>query len=297
MILLRWFSMKRYAVTDIGSNTVVLLIYEYSDKPVIIYHESEPVHLIGYHDSGHMREEGITKTTEVLKRYKQIIDRYQPDACGAFITEPWRHIDNAKEMLQSFRSAGIPVLPLSGREEAELDYLGTRIDCAEIKDGAAFDIGGGSSEFISFHDGKITEAVSIPMGCVRLSLLSPELSYTDDLVSETLQKYPLLCTDSHTLIGIGGTVRAFRRVCRALYGISDDIPYTTVLDIYTQLKNGDEKTTAVMREIVSAGRQSVFVPGMTMLVSIMKSYGAEVLHVSRGCVREGYLFRYLLHSA
>lgn len=286
--------MKRYAVVDIGSNTVVLLIYEYSDKPVVIYHESEPVHLIGYHENGHMREEGITKTTEVLKRYKQIIDSYQPDACGAFITEPWRHIDNAEEMLQKFQACGIPVLPLSGREEAELDYLGTRIDCAEIRDGAAFDIGGGSTEFISFHDGKITEAVSIPVGCVRLSLLSPEVSYTDSLVRETLQKYPLLRTDSHTLIGIGGTVRAFRHVCKALYGIKNDIPYTVIQDIHSLLKDGDEKTIEVMRENVSAGRQSVFIPGLTMLVSIMKIYDADVLHVSKGCVREGYLFRYLL---
>ena len=39
--------MTRYGIADIGSNTIVLLVYEMDEgKPISIYHKSTPSHLI-----------------------------------------------------------------------------------------------------------------------------------------------------------------------------------------------------------------------------------------------------------
>ena len=146
----------QFGVIDIGSNTVVLIIYELVNKfPKVIFHTSSHVHLVGYIENHVMKEEGIEKTCNVLKEYKKILETYQIKEYKAFITEPHRNIDNRKEMLQAFSNCGIEVIALSGKEEAELDYLGSQIDTKFISSGTAFDIGGGSTEFISFKDNSI----------------------------------------------------------------------------------------------------------------------------------------------
>ena len=143
----------QFGVIDIGSNTVVLIIYELVNEfPKVIFHTSSHVHLVSYIENHVMKEEGIEKTCNVLKEYKKILEEYQIKEYKAFITEPHRNIDNRKEMLQAFSNCGIEVIALSGKEEAELDYLGSLIDTKFISTGTAFDIGGGSTEFISFKD-------------------------------------------------------------------------------------------------------------------------------------------------
>ena len=146
----------QFGVIDIGSNTVVLIIYELVNEfPKVIFHTSSHVHLVSYIENPVMKEEGIEKTCNVLKEYKKILEEYQIKEYKAFITEPHRNIDNRKEMLQAFSNCGIEVIALSGKEEAELDYLGSLIDTKFISTGTAFDIGGGSTEFISFKENNI----------------------------------------------------------------------------------------------------------------------------------------------
>ena len=68
------------AVIDIGSNSVRLVIY-YEDAHGVIYEVDQlksVVRLSSYLDSyKHIKEEGIHRTVEVLKQFKQLCD-----ACG-----------------------------------------------------------------------------------------------------------------------------------------------------------------------------------------------------------------------
>ncbi len=286
--------MKNYGVIDIGSNTIVLLIYSAEKELKILYHESRPVHLIQYVQNGHMQEEGILRACEVLSHYREVCTSYVLEDIQAFITEPWRNIDNAEDMLIRFRNH-VPVTPLSGREEAELDYQGSLLDCADILSGNACDIGGGSTEFICFRDHQILEAVSIPYGCVRLSVLPVTESFTGPIVKDTLKKYPGLTQEpSDTLIGIGGTCRAAGKMAIAVYGTSHTHSLRDLETICALLQNQDTEMTAVMKKTVSAGRQGVFLPGLNMLLSVMHTYQAQYLRVSKGCVREGFLLKYIL---
>ncbi|MBQ6223000.1 MAG: hypothetical protein IJJ44_10355 [Solobacterium sp.] len=286
--------MKNYGVIDIGSNTIVLLIYSAEKKLKILYHESQPVHLIQYVQNGHMQEEGILRACEVLSHYREVCTSYILEDLQAFITEPWRNIDNAEDMLRRFRNH-VPVTALSGREEAELDYQGSLLDCADILSGNACDIGGGSTEFICFRNHRILEAVSIPYGCVRLSVLPVAESFTDPIVQKTLHEYPGLTQEpSDTLVGIGGTCRAAGKMAEVVYGTKQTHSLKDLERIYTLLQNQDPEMTAVMKNTVSAGRQSVFLPGLNMLLSVMHAYHAQYLRVSKGCVREGFLLKYML---
>ncbi len=62
----------QFGVIDIGSNTVVLIIYELVNEfPKVIFHTSSHVHLVSYIENHVMKEEGIEKTYNVLKEYKK----------------------------------------------------------------------------------------------------------------------------------------------------------------------------------------------------------------------------------
>ena len=112
--------MERFGIIDIGSNTIVLIIYMMDgDKPVPTGYQSVPVHLIDYIENGHMREEGIQKTLQVLHKYRDQLRLAECVNYEAFITEPWRGIDNHHAMLDRFRQI-VPVSALSGEEAAFL---------------------------------------------------------------------------------------------------------------------------------------------------------------------------------
>ncbi len=285
----------QFGVIDIGSNTVVLIIYELENGfPKVIFHTSSHVHLVSYIENHVMKEEGIEKTCNVLKEYKKTLERYQIKEYKAFITEPHRNIDNCKEMLQAFSNCGIEVIALSGKEEAELDYLGSLIDTKFISTGTAFDIGGGSTEFISFKENKIIEAVSIPVGCVRLSKQEVSPLITDKYVEDTLDTYPkLLETKTNTIIGIGGTARASLKLYQNVYHTHESYMDVSKLEyIYNKLVEKDTEMISHMKASIEAGRQEVYLPGLNMLMSIVKGFKANKIQISTGCVREGFLFTY-----
>ncbi len=290
--------MSLYGVVDIGSNTVVLLVYGMnSGKPEIIRYESEPVHLVSYIKDGHMQAAGIEKTAAVVKRYQDILNEYDVTARGGFVTEPWRGIDNSQEMLDRFRVDGLEIVPLTGRQEAEYDFLGSRLDCSDILTGNAFDIGGGSTELIAFRDGKILEAVSIPVGCVRLSVLPVDNEIPDRHMQDAFARWPgLLACPSDILIGIGGTCQAAGKLCAALYGTDHTVTVEQLTAVCEGLKARDYDMTAAMHRNVSQGRWSVFLPGVNMLLGICRAYGADKVRISKGCVREGFLLDHLVRE-
>ena len=280
-------------VIDIGSNTVVLIIYEFSNnKPKVVFHESSPVHLVGYIENKTMKHEGIDNTCIVLKHYISIFQEHGVTNYKAFITEPARNITNKKEMLDAFTNCGVEVIALTGEEEATYDYLGSKlIDSSHITTGNAFDIGGGSTELISFKDNEILEAVSIPVGCVRLSKEPIEANITDNYMKEAFTSYPKLQeVQSDTIIGIGGTARATLKLYKHVYNTDFNImDIHKLIPIYEALMNQDETMIEQMKASIDKGRQPVYLSGLNMLISIIKAYNAKNIFISEGCVREGFL--------
>ncbi len=150
-----------YGVIDIGSNTIVLIIYDSADPVHVKDYYSEPVHLVSYNIGGRMQEEGIQKAKDVLEQYRAILYAQKVGRVFAFITEPWRRLSNAQEFLSQLNECGIRIDPLSGREEAEYDFYGSRIDCSDVLTGMIVDIGGGSTEIAVISLGGIVSNNSI----------------------------------------------------------------------------------------------------------------------------------------
>ncbi|MBP3891075.1 MAG: hypothetical protein J6D29_02795 [Solobacterium sp.] len=282
--------MIQIGIVDIGSNTVVLNVYKVEeDSFKIVYHKSTPVHLIQYIHDGQLDKDGFDFCLSTLRKYSEKLNEMDVKESVAFVTEPWRALHNPNDFLDAINQL-FPIKALSGEEEAMYDYLGSLTDVMDIKDGSAFDIGGGSTELITFKNQEIIEAVSIPYGCVRLKEMPVEQALTNQIIQETLRDYPRLNSiPNPTMVGIGGTCRALGLVCDALYHTGDLMPVERIETIYQNLLSQEEKTIAVMKEVVNPARQEVFLPGVNMLVSILRNFQIKNVRISKGCVREGIL--------
>lgn len=282
--------MTQYAIADIGSNTMVLVIYEIQNgRPIQVYHKSTPAHLIDDVDAtGKMSNAGIRKSYEVLMTYKKTCDEHSVPYRWADITEPCR-ITNQKDLVQALSICSFEIHPLSGYEEAAFDYLGSKNSFPDQKDGIAFDVGGGSTELISFQDGKIIEAMSFHLGCVRLSHLPLDTKECTEALAKAQKDYLSLQTTSNQLIGIGGTIRATGLVCNALYHSQNAIAVTQLEELYQRLILQEPEAMQAMYNHVKLSRQPVFLPGMHMILEICKTFQANLILVSESGIREGFL--------
>lgn len=282
--------MNKYGIVDIGSNTIVLIVYEIQDgKPVSLLYRSNPVHLIDtVNEERIMSKEGIEKAHQAVKEYAAILDDMNVKYRFADITEPCR-IQNQKELVDALKDTSFVIYPLTGNQEAEYDFTGTRYSCPDITSGIAFDVGGGSTELISFHDNKVQDAVSFPLGCVRLSHLPLDTDACEKQILSMRKQYASLNVSCSHLIGIGGTMRAVTILIDHLYHSENIISVPSLKEVYNNLLNKDENTEEAFHEIVDSARQPVFLPGLHMILEICRIYEAENITFSITGIREGFL--------
>ncbi len=149
----------RYAVTDVGANTVKISLYEVENRrPRHIVSQSTPVGLAGYVKDGAMSEEGISALAGVLADYRRLADMIGASEFFCLATASLRHLVNRTRVVFEIRQrTGVPILVIDGEREAELGFIGfsdavrTRLGGIP-SEGLFIDMGGGSTEFASVGD-------------------------------------------------------------------------------------------------------------------------------------------------
>jgi exopolyphosphatase/guanosine-5'-triphosphate,3'-diphosphate pyrophosphatase len=144
-----------------------------------------------------------------------------------------RDAENGADFRGKILSAtGQPLRVLTGVEEA--NYIGRGLTCDPalrgLTDFYSFDLGGGSLECLSFRDRTIKQAVSLPLGCVRLTekcLPKPSEPFPADaerrvteLTKEHLAKsgFKFDLPPEAVAVGTGGTLTTARAILGARRG-------------------------------------------------------------------------------
>ena len=133
----------RYAVIDVGSNTIRLCIYEKHDGGLSLIVNERVMALLGSKTTnGALNEEGIRAASEALLKLKEIAEREQAEHLFVFATAALRNITNTQEATaEIMKNTGLLIDVLSGDEEALLTYAGAA-KAQNIADGLIADIGG-----------------------------------------------------------------------------------------------------------------------------------------------------------
>src|SRR5437764_7731497 len=165
--------MPTFAAVDTGSNSVRLKVARLQRGRLHALHEDREVTRLGegVFSSGFLTPESIAETVKVLRRFHRATQQVVTDSVRVVATSAMRDARNAPAFMEWVRSAtGWKVEIISGVEEARLIHLGlvsgARIDQFPT---LMLDLGGGSCELTVSQGGHIRDAVSLPLGAVRLT--------------------------------------------------------------------------------------------------------------------------------
>jgi len=212
------------AAVDIGTNSCRLLIGEKnSDQSFqsfnILERKLEITRLgEGVDQSQKLKKTAVERVFKALKKYRSIIDQHQIQKVRVIGTSALRDVNNSYILSDRLSKIGFELEIISGKKEAELNYLGAAsgLDANFL----LIDIGGGSTEFIWPEAEKI-KFRSLDIGCVRLTekfISNPE-EKIDPIESSKLNKYiqDLLASelnfeDKLKIKGVGGTITTLAAV-------------------------------------------------------------------------------------
>ena len=160
-----------YCVTDIGSNTVKMNIFDRrpSGELRLVYAASSTLGLAGHRENGALTDRGTELLTALLLKYRKDAVAHGCDEMHAFATASLRNITNTEQVCtRILQKTGMYIDVLSGEDEARMSFLGMKREIGGAARGMTVDLGGGSCELIRFENSEPVGSVSIPLGCVLL---------------------------------------------------------------------------------------------------------------------------------
>lgn len=297
----------KQAIIDIGSNSIRLTLYETQEQSFhILFREKIMAGLAGYVENGKLSAEGIECACAGLLTFRSILQTLEITHISVFATASLRNISNTEQALSVIRAAtGYSVEVISGEDEALLGYAGAMQEL-HLSSGAFLDIGGASTEIVSFDGGRPVDFASFPLGslslyrrCVKkilpgegsLKRLRQEISQTIDVRDAAAVSRPLL-------VGVGGTARAALKLAQHYYKISDDCRSMTAeqLDGLCSFLCSGKKEASDLILRLEAERIHTLVPGLLILQHAFHLFQAEQFIVSKYGVREGFLCQRILQN-
>ena len=285
------FSIKKYAAIDIGSNAMRLLItnvVEQDGKETQFNKNSlvrVPIRL--GQDSftvGEISEESIERMIDAMKAFRLLMKVHKVEKYLAFATSAMREANNANEVVAIIKKeAGINIEIIDGKKEAtiiastDLHHL-LKTDKTYLY----VDVGGGSTEFSLFSNGKIVVSKSFKAGTVRfLNEMVSEAVWKEmeQWIKKNTQDY-----DEVTLIGSGGNInKLFKMSGKAL---EKPLSYIYLNSQYVFLNSLTYEQRISELEL-NPDRADVIIPAIQIYLNAMKWSGARNIYVPKIGLSDG----------
>lgn len=159
----------KYAIVDIGSDSMRLTVYEVGNNNFkILLKQRIIAGLASYVKDGRLTEKGIECAADSLLEFKETIEAFKIKNISVFATASLRNIANTNEAVNKISAAtGYNIEVISGEEEAILGYIGATHNHPD-NGVTVIDIGGASTEITAFTESGSHNAVSFPTGSLKL---------------------------------------------------------------------------------------------------------------------------------
>lgn len=162
----------RLATVDLGTNTVRLLVVESVGGVWRPLHQTQRVTRLGEGQAaaGRLLPEPMQRTAATVAEFARAARRWGAGAVRIVATSAVREAVNREEFVATVEAAcGERVHVVSGEDEARLTLKGVTSGLPGLGPSfLLFDIGGGSTEFVSARGGAPEAAVSLRLGVVPL---------------------------------------------------------------------------------------------------------------------------------
>ena len=297
-----------HAIIDIGSNTIRMAVYRIEGRSFeLLLKRKHTVGLAGYLDCGRLVREGIEKTVKILRGFMDFIETFGITHVHAFATAALRSATNSRAAREEItRRTGVRIRIISGEEEAAYDFIGATSSIAHA-DGIMADIGGGSTEIISYTNHEMRGRWSLPLGSLAMSkayvaglLPTPaECAAIRAAVERILEDAPdVRALRARHIVGMGGVLSSASRMHALLY--PEEQPrliaaahLPAMIDLFGSGQPLSECDTAVLLRS-APDRLHTIVPGMIIAHTLAETFAAEDILYSDSGVREGYIWKKII---
>jgi len=301
----------KYAVVDIGANSIRMNIYDIDTETGRFSVCSSARSLLGlaaYAKNGTLSNDGAGKLFAVLREFLARANSIPCDHFSAFATASLRGLSNSKKILRDVKAGlGIDIEIISGETEAGYDHAAIRHRFPETENGILIDMGGGSTEIVHFEGDRLVSAVSLPIGCVMLGKnftsvtkkepfpTEQEMQRIRTYVKTILSAYPAFRGLGGTAFLIGGTARAAAKLSLSENeSLSDGYNFTAE----TLKKTADTAFRDIRREgnLIREkvpDRLTSIIPGLVAYTEICEYMALRDFIISNAGVREGYLIDFI----
>ena len=290
-----------HAIIDIGSNSMRLTLYEIAGTAFkVLLKTKYMAGLAGYVKEGSLLPEGIERAYSGLLEFKGILDSLQIESYSVFATASLRNIAHTDAALAAIHDAtGFYVEVLSADDEEYFGYVGAMRE-RNITRGVEVDIGGASTEIVTFDDNRMQKGLSFPVGSLSLyrdyvpkifpgrhsiHLIEQELTQQMEGNEElSVETRPLL-------VCVGGTSRAVLKFAKVLCPLSPDshtLSSSQLLSICDYLSSGDKEAIDLILKL-EPERIHTLIPGLMIMKHVCVLFHSTTLIISSYGVREGYL--------
>lgn len=283
--------MKKFAVIDVGSNSVRLMFV--ADGKVL-YKRLNTTRLgEGVATSPRLKREAIERSARAVADFYAQAKREGAETVVAFATAAVRTAENRAEFLDEVKSlCGLSVEVISGEEEAELGILGALGE----SDGGVIDVGGASTEIVVKKDGELAYKKSVNIGVVRLKDKCGKdtnaLQVMANASASEFGRFP----NTKELYAIGGTATTLAALELGLTQYCSEKVTGTVITNVRMREIADKLSAMTVAEIVALpcmpkGRADVITGGAVLLSVLMQRLDIQKLIVSDRDNLEGYAIK------
>lgn len=282
---------KKYAAIDIGSNAMRLLISNVveQDGKEPQFNKSSLVRVpirLGQDafTVGEISEENIDRMVDAMKAFNLLMKVHKVERYMAFATSAMREAYNAKEVVALIKKkADIKIEIIDGKKEAAIIASTDLHHLLKNDETYLFvDVGGGSTEFTLFSDGKMITSRSFKAGTVRLLN-----NMVHDVVWDEIEKWIKTNTadyDEVTLIGSGGNINK-------LFKMSGKQQEKPLSYIYINSQYAFLNSLTYEQRIAELGlnsdRADVIIPATRIYLNAMKWSGARQIYVPKIGLSDG----------
>jgi exopolyphosphatase / guanosine-5'-triphosphate,3'-diphosphate pyrophosphatase len=296
---------RRVASIDCGTNSIRLLIADIDAERAELTDVVREMRIVrlgeGVDRTGRLAEAALDRTIGALRDYGRVIARESAAIVRMVATSATRDAENAQEFVSRVKDVlGVVPEVLTGDEEARLSFTGATRELA-AEDGwpppyLVADIGGGSTEFVLGGPGGIHGALSVDIGCVRLTerhlhgdppsaaeiaAASRDIDLALDAVAASVP-----AGEAMTLVGLAGSVTTVAGIALGLTGYDPARMHHADGRVTRQLL-GQTRARRSAIGVMHPGRADVIGAGALVLDRIMSRFGFPEVLVSEHDILDG----------
>jgi exopolyphosphatase / guanosine-5'-triphosphate,3'-diphosphate pyrophosphatase len=306
----------RVATIDLGTNTVRLLVADAEPGAAswrVIDHHQRVTRLgEGSRAAGRLAHAPATRTTAVVVDYVERARRAGAARIDIVATSAVREAENGADYARHLeRTTGVRVRVISGEDEARLTLRGILHGLGPgTGTTLAFDIGGGSTEFMLARAGVLVATLSLRLGVVPLAeryplaesgAIAEYRALEEDVAGQLARELvpPIAGAPVDRLVGSAGTVTTLAALD---LGLETYDPGRVQGHALTRAAVERQRARLTALDVagraalpcLEPGRADLILPGIAIVTATLARVGCERLIVSDWGLREGIMAEILI---